>query len=125
MTDTNMYVDAVVELQDIKLQKKEIEEKEEFLTASIKSGIAAGLIDEDQIRLLGLNPRTRSGGYDDGVCVVLKDKGFRDAVTVKEVADQKTVKELEASGQLTADDLDPYRKKDSWWLELPRGKKAE
>lgn len=119
---TDPYTTAVVRLEEIKQQKRCIEREEKELTASIKAGLDSGLLEEDTIKMLGLEPRTRSGGYDDSMVALCKKKELDDCWGVKEVLDQKQVKEAIEMGQLSEDEVAPYKKADTFFLQLPREK---
>jgi len=119
--DNNEYAAAIVELLEIKLKRKELEGRDTALTGIIKAGLDQDRIAEDDVRTLGLVPTVRSGGYDDGVIVLLKQKGLKGYKT-QEVVDNKTVREYEQAGVLTEEELAPYKKADSFYCTLPRGR---
>lgn len=125
MHDTEAYTEAVIRLEAVKRQLKELEAEEKELSDSIRVGRFMGIITDDVIKTFGLVPATRTGGYDEGIIVLLKEKGFRDAIILKEVIDQKEVRGLVESQQLTEAEVEPYKKGDSVYFSLPKGKGAK
>jgi len=117
------YITPIVRLEALKQQKRAIEREEDELTKAIKAGLDIGELDEDTIKMYGLEPRTRDGGYDDGLVAVCKRKQLDDAWGTKEVLVQKQVKEYIAEGRITKDEAAPFKKPDSFYLQLPREKK--
>ena len=116
------YVARVIELEETLRRIRGLEAIKDDVSAILKDGLQTQGIDEDTIKAYGLSTTHRIGGVDDSICGLLKQKEFRDAVVVKETADQKQVKELVASGQLTDEEVEPYKKPDSIFFSLPRGK---
>lgn len=123
MENVESYAEAVVRLEQVKRDIKALEDEETSLTETIKTGKELGQIDDEEIKMIGLVPNKRTGGYKDDVCYLLKQKGLREAILTKEAPDQKQVKEYEETGVLTAEELAEYKKADSWFLSLPREKK--
>lgn len=122
--DTGTYTEAVMALEQIKAEKKALEEKEAELTKQVEAGWELGMVTEDVLDAFGLKRRTRDNGYDDSMVALCKKKGLDDAWAVKEVLVQAEAKEAVASGQITEDEAEAYKKKPSVWYELPRGKKG-
>lgn len=119
---SDVYIEAVVQLRELKLAKKEIEDSEKELTKTIVAGRDLGEIDDDTITMLGLEPRKRSGSYDDAMVALCKQKGLVDCYAVKEVLVQDEVKEAVASGQITEEEAQQYKKPDTVYFQLPRSK---
>lgn len=116
------YAAVAESLAAIKQQITELEATEESLSNALKDGLRHQVIDKDTVKAFGLNTTIRYGGLDDAAIPLLKARGFRDVIVTKEVIDQKGAKELVASGQLTEEEVAPYRKPDSMFFSLPRAK---
>jgi len=124
MAEVGELMQTAMALADTKRQIKQLELLEESLELALKDGLREGVIDEETIKGLGLNPTRRSGGFDEGMLALLKLRGLRDAIVTQEKVDQKRAKELLASGVLTEAEVEPYKKPDSLYFTLPREKKS-
>ena len=117
------YAEAVIALEEVKREIASLEVMEKQLVETVNNGRKSGELSDDEIKVYGLMPSVRSGGYDDGIVSLLKKKDLRDAIETKEKAIAKMVKEYEEQGVLTADEVEPYKKPDSLVLSLPKTKK--
>lgn len=121
MSDTT-YVDAVVELEQVKREITALEVIKDKLQETVKTGRELGMITDEEIKVYGLTPSTKFGGYKDTVISLLKAKDLRDAIVTKETFDAKQVREWEETGVLSADELKEHKKPDSFTLSLPKTK---
>lgn len=120
MEITADIIEVVTTLETTLREIKQLEVLKDGLSETLKKAIRDGEVDEDTIKSYGVQPGKRSGGLDDSICVLLKEKGLRDAVVTKEIADGKQVREYLSDGRLTKDEVEPYQKPDSTWFGLPR-----
>lgn len=122
--NTEDALSTVQRLESVMRRMKDLENEKDDLTTQVKQALADGALHEDDVLIAGLTPCHREGGYDDGAIVVFKQHGLTDAFATKEVLDQKAAKEYVASGRVPAEDVADFKKPDTLYFTLPRGKKG-
>lgn len=117
------YVAIAEQLECILHVIRQNEAEKEILSALLKQGREEGEIEDEIINGLGLTITKRRGSYDDGAVSVFKRHELEDAYATKEVLIQDVAREYVESGQVPAEEMEPYKKPDSVFFGLPRSKK--
>lgn len=115
------FFSIALELQEVLIKLKDLDVKKKALTETLLVAQDTGAFSVESVSGI-INYGERTGGFKDELVPLLKEKGLRDAIKVKETADNEAVEGHVGTGDLSEDEVAEYRKPKSRFYQLPRGK---